>query len=52
MMTRVLSQTEIARELHVSKASISSDMQYLRNEPNESIREHTIEYLPEQYHVL
>jgi predicted transcriptional regulator len=52
MMTRVLSQTEIARELHVSKASISLDMQYLRNEAKESIREYTTEYLPEQYHVL
>jgi hypothetical protein len=42
---------EIARELQVSRASISSDIQYLRNEAKESIKEYTTEYLPEQYRV-
>ena len=44
-----LSQTEIAHELQVSEASISSDMQYLRNQTKESIREYVTEHLPEQY---
>ena len=38
--------------LHVlSEASISSDMQYLRNQAKESIKEYATEYLPEQYQV-
>ena len=51
MRSRGLSQIEIARELQVSEASISSDMQYLRNQAKESIKEYATEYLPEQYHV-
>ncbi|MFL6410100.1 MAG: hypothetical protein ACJ71K_02515 [Nitrososphaeraceae archaeon] len=51
MRARGLSQTEIAHELQVSKASISSDMQYLRNQAKESIREYVTEHLPEQYQV-
>jgi hypothetical protein len=46
-----LSQTEIAHELQVSKASISLDMQYLRNQAKESIKEYVTEHLPEQYQV-
>jgi hypothetical protein len=42
---------EIARELQVSRASISSDMQYIRNEAKESIKEYVTEHLPEQYQV-
>jgi IS30 family transposase len=49
MRAKGMSQTEIARELQVSKASISLDMQYLRTQAKESIREYTTEYLPEQY---
>jgi predicted transcriptional regulator len=51
MRSRGLSQVEIARELQVSEASISSDMQYLRNQAKESIKEYATEYLPEQYQV-
>jgi hypothetical protein len=51
MRTRGLSQTEIARELQVSKASISLDIQYLRSQAKESIREYVTEHLPEQYQV-
>jgi predicted transcriptional regulator len=40
MRARGLSQTQIARELQVSNASISSDMQYLRNQAEETIREY------------
>jgi hypothetical protein len=51
MRSRGLSQIEIARELQVSEASISSDMQYLRNQAKESIKEYVTEHLPEQYQV-
>jgi transcriptional regulator len=45
LRARGLSQTEIARELQVSKASISLDMQYLRNQAKESVKEYATEYL-------
>jgi transcriptional regulator len=51
MRARGMSQTEIARELQVSKASISLDMQYLRNQAKESIKEYVTEHLPEQYQI-
>ncbi len=51
MKARGLSRIDIARELQVSKASITSDVQYLREQAKESIREYTTEYLPEQYQV-
>ena len=51
MRSRGLSQIEIARELQVSKASISLDMQYLRSQAKESIKEYVTEHLPEQYQV-
>jgi hypothetical protein len=51
LRARGLSQTEIARELQVSKASISLDMQYLRSQAKESIKEYVTEHLPEQYQV-
>jgi hypothetical protein len=35
----------------VSRASISSDVQYLRNQAKEAIREYVTEHLPEQYQV-
>ena len=51
LRARGMSQTEIARELQVSKASISLDMQYLRERAKESIREYTTDHLPEQYQI-
>jgi predicted transcriptional regulator len=51
MRVRGMSQAEIARELQVSEASISLDMQYLREQAKESIREYVTEHLPEQYQV-
>ena len=44
-----MSQIEIAHELQVSKQSISSDVQYLRSQAKESIKEYVTEHLPEQY---
>ena len=46
-----MTQIEIAHELQVSEASISLDMQYLREQAKESIKEYATEYLPEQYQV-
>ena len=46
-----MSQTAIARELQVSKASISLYMQCLRSQGKEYIKEYVTEHLPEQYQV-
>jgi predicted transcriptional regulator len=51
MTARGMSQAEIARELQVSEASISLDMQYLREQAKESIKEYVTEHLPEQYQI-
>jgi transcriptional regulator len=51
MRAKGLSQIEIAHELQVSEASISSDMQYLREQAKETIKEYVTEHLPEQYQV-
>jgi predicted transcriptional regulator len=51
MRARGMSQIEIAHELQVSKQSISSDVQYLRSQAKESIKEFVTEHLPEQYQV-
>jgi transposase len=48
---RGLSYQEIARELQVSKASITSYVQYLREQAKGTIKEYVTEYLPEQYQV-
>ena len=42
---------EIAQELHVSRTSIVSDVQYLREQAKESIKEYTTQHLPEQYQI-
>jgi hypothetical protein len=49
MRARGLSIGEIAHELQLLRASISSNMQYLREQAKGSIRECVTEYLPEQY---
>jgi transcriptional antiterminator len=51
LRARGLSQIEIARELQVSKQSISLDMKHLREEAKDSIKEYLTEWLPEQYTV-
>src|ERR671931_640376 len=51
MRARGLSHGEIAHELQVSRTSIVSDVQYLRSQAKESIREYVTEHLPEQYQV-
>jgi len=51
MRARGMSQIEIAHELQVSKQLISADVQYLRSQAKESIKEYVTEHLPEQYEV-
>ena len=47
MRARGMSQAEIARELQVSEASISSDIQYLGEQAKGTIKEYVTEHLPE-----
>jgi DNA-directed RNA polymerase specialized sigma24 family protein len=51
MRARGLSYAEIAQQLEVSRASIGSDVQYLREQAKGTIKEYVTEYLPEQYQV-
>jgi len=51
LRARGLSYADIAQELQVSRTSIASDMQYLRGQAKESIKEYVTEHLPEQYQV-
>jgi biotin operon repressor len=51
MKVRGMSQIEIAQELQVSKQLISTDIQYLKEQAKQSIKEYTTEHLPEQYQV-
>src|SRR5690349_19556046 len=51
MRARGSSLGEIASERQVSRASISSDMQYLRNKAKESIKQYVTEELPAQYEI-
>jgi transcriptional regulator len=51
LRSRGLSYGEIAREPQVSKASITSDAQYLSQQAKESIKEYVTEHLPEQYQI-
>jgi hypothetical protein len=46
-----MSYAEIAKHLQVSKASIVSDVQYLREHAKQSIKEYTTEALPLQYQI-
>jgi hypothetical protein len=50
MRARGMNQIEIARELQVSEASISLDIQYLRNQAKESIK-YVTQHLPEKDRV-
>jgi transcriptional regulator len=51
LRARGLMQAEIARELQVSKQSISLDMKSLREQAKASISLYLTEHLPEQYQV-
>ena len=48
---RGLSYAEIAQQLQVSRASIGTDVQYLREQAKGTIKEYVTEHLPEQYLV-
>jgi transcriptional regulator len=49
MRARGMTHGEIAHELQVSKASISLDIQYLRNQAKETIREYVTRTLARTY---
>jgi hypothetical protein len=51
LKSRGLNHSEIARELQVARTCIVEDVQYLREQAKQSIREYTTEHLPEQYQV-
>jgi orotate phosphoribosyltransferase-like protein len=51
MRARGMTHQEIAQELQVSRTAITSDIQYLRSQAKESIKEYATEYLPEQYQI-
>jgi hypothetical protein len=51
MRARGMTHQEIAHELQVSRTLITSDIQYLRSQAKESIKEYVTEHLPEQYQV-
>ena len=51
LRSRGLSYQEIAHELQVSKASITSDVQHVREQAKGTIKEYVTEHLPEQYQV-
>jgi hypothetical protein len=51
LKARGMNHVEIARELQISRTSIVSDVQYLRSQAKESIKEYVTEHLPEQYQV-
>lgn len=51
MRSRGLNQLEIAQQLQVSEASISLDMQFLREQAKKSISEYVTEHLPTAYQV-
>jgi len=48
MRARGMTHEEIARELQISRTSIISDIQYLRNQAKETIREQQPHWIPEE----
>jgi transposase len=51
LKARGMTHGEIARELQVSRTSIVSDVQYLREQAKGIIKEYATDHLPEQYQV-
>jgi orotate phosphoribosyltransferase-like protein len=51
LRARGMNHGEIAQELQVSRTSIVSDVQYLREQAKGTIKEYVTEHLPEQYQV-
>jgi hypothetical protein len=46
-----MNHSEIAKELQIARTCIVEDVQYLRNQAKESIKEYVTEHLPEQYQI-
>ena len=51
LRARGLSYVEIAQELQMPKTSVAEDMQYLREQAKQSIKEYITQHLPEQYQI-
>jgi hypothetical protein len=51
MKAQGMTQIEIAQKLMVSDSAIGNDVQYLRQQAKESIKEYATNYLPEQYQI-
>jgi hypothetical protein len=51
LKARGMNHGEIAHELQISRASIISDVNYLRSQAKESIKEYVTEQLPQQYEI-
>jgi hypothetical protein len=51
MKAQGMTQLEIARELQVSDTAIGADIQYLRQQAKEAIKEYVTELLPQQYQI-
>ena len=52
LSSRGLTQSEIARELHVDRSLISRDMTYIRQQAQEHLKTHIQERMPEEYHKV
>ena len=51
LRARGLTYVEIAQELQMPKTSVAEDMQYLREQAKQSIKEYITQHLPEQYQI-
>jgi transcriptional regulator len=52
LSSRGLTQSEIARELHVDRSLISRDMTYIRQQAQQHLKTHIQERMPEEYHKV
>jgi hypothetical protein len=46
-----LSYSQIAREMQISKTAVAEDMQYLREQAKQNIKEYVTEHLPTQFQI-
>jgi predicted transcriptional regulator len=52
LSSRGLSQSEIARVLHVERSLVSKDMTYIRQQAREHLKTHIQNRMPEEYHKV
>jgi orotate phosphoribosyltransferase-like protein len=51
MKAKGMTQQDIARELQVSDTAIGADVQYLRQQAKDTIKEYSTDHLPAQYQL-